>query len=272
MDRLIVSLHNKTTKEQFLEQYKWNGESYDKAISFLENKGFVKNVNGTFVPTCMIISAKDGEQLFKSAGPVSEQIADLIVTKMEELKTIYKDTHLSKTIAFDSISFFIVSDVLLDNWQIGNVEDSFLHTERPLRHGKNYYYSFLESSGNETGPFGIYGNMGLNKFSVYGNNQRKVNSSKINQSLESVPVIDSLDNNILDKLSGGFTEALLSVLNQNIEYAMDVYNKTGYSNEVSFPEFYIWWYHFIYTQSTDIIAKKGLIFIPKSGNFYYRFN
>lgn len=272
MDRLIVSLHNKISKEDFVTKYRWDGESYDKAISFLGTKGFVKNVNDTFVPTCMIISEKDGEELFKLAEPVSEQIADSLIKRMQELKEKYSSTHLSKTIPFDSISFFVVSDVLLDNWQIGNVEESFLHTERPLRHGKNYYYSFLENSDNETGPFGIYGNMGLNNFSVYGKNQRKVNSSKVNQGLESVPVIDSLDNSLFDKFSGEFTGALLAVLNLNKDYALDVYNKTGYSKEVSFPEFYIWWYHFIYTQTTDIIAKRGLINIPKSGNFFYRSN
>ena len=270
LDRLIVSLHEKTSREEFIKKYNWNIESYNSAISFLETKGFVKKINNSFVPTCMIISKKDGEELFKNAELISKQIADSITVRIPKLKEKYLLTHLSKTVPFDTISFFIISNVLLDNWQIGNVEYDFLHSERPSRHGKNYYYSFFESSFLNSDPFGIYGNMGFKIFSVFGNNQRKVNSLKIAQNLESIPLVDSLDNSIFEEFSNEFKGPLISILNDNKEYAVEIYNKTGYSKEVDFPEFFIWWYHFIYTQTTNLISKKGIIFIPKNGNFYYR--
>ena len=36
----------------------------------------------------------------------------------------------------------------------------------------------------------------------------------------------------------------------------------------SFEEFFIWWYHFIYTKVTDILAENRVLTIPKEGNIY----
>jgi hypothetical protein len=270
LDRLMVSLHNKTSKDEFIKNYNWTSEDYDTSVAFLTTKGFVKKVDDLFVPTCMIISKVDGEELFKSGAPVSRQIADSIISLLPYLKEKYLTTNLSKNIPFDSVSFFILSNVLLDNWQIKNIESTYIKTERPLRHGKNYYYAFLESTDANTDPFGIYGNMGFKSFTVYGNNQRKVNSFKISQNLESIPLIDSSDNRILEEFADRFKGQIISILIKNNDYAIEIYNKSGYSKEVNFPEFFIWWYHFLYTEATNVISGKGLIYIPANGNFFYR--
>jgi hypothetical protein len=270
MDRLIVSLHNKTPKDDFIKKYSLSSDDYNKSVDFLIRKGFVKKAGDQFVPTCMIISKTDGEELFKKAAPFSEQIADSVISFLPYVKEKYLTTDLSKKLPFDSVSFFILSDVLLDNWQINNVESLYIKTERPLRHGKNYYYAFLESSDENTGPFGIYGNMGFNNFSVYGRNQSKVNSNKISQNQGSLPFIDNNDNRILDELADRFKGQLLSVLVKNNNYAIEVYKKSGYSKEVDFSEFFIWWYHFIYTGATNTLSAKKLISIPANGNFLYR--
>lgn len=160
-----------------------------------------------------------------SASPLAEQIADSIISLLPSLKEKYYTTHLSKTIPFDSISFFLLSNVLLDNWQIENVERPYIKTERPFRHGKNYYYAFLESSNDSTDPFGIYGNMGFAGFSVYGNNQRKVNSSGISQNLKLLPLIDSLDNSIFNEFADKFKGILISILVKNNNNAIEIYKK-----------------------------------------------
>jgi hypothetical protein len=271
LDRLIVSLHNKISRDEFIKQFNWNSDDYTRAVSFLETKGFVKKINESFVPTCMVISRKNGEDLFKYAVPIAEEITDSIIAFLPFLKEKYKATHVSATKPFDSLSFFILSNVLLDNWQIGNVEQYFIHSERPSRHGKKYYYAFLDNSGSGTDPFGIYGNMGFESFSVYGNNQRTVNGKYISRKPEFLNGIDSLDNNILLQCSELFKSALIPILERNRQYANMIYHKSGYSKEVNFPEFFIWWYHFIYTKTTDNLSQKGVLRIPAGGNFYYRF-
>jgi hypothetical protein len=259
LDRLIVSLHNKTSKDVFIKKYNWTSDDYNKSVDFLMTKGFVKKIDDLLVPTCMVISKVNGEELFKSATPISGLIADSIISIFPYLKEKYLTTHLSK----NSISFFILSNVLLDNWQINNIESSYIKTERPLRHGKNYYYAFLEGTDENTDPFGIYGNMRFDRFSVYGNNQRKVNVFKVSQNLKSIPLIDSFDNRVFEEFADKFKGRLISILTKNNDYAIETYNKSGYSKEVNFQEFFIWWY-------TNIIHKKGLINIPTHGNFFYR--
>jgi hypothetical protein len=66
-----------------------------------------------------------------------------------------------------------LSNVLLDNWQIENVETEFLKAERPLRDGRRYYYAIFEKPASQRSEaFGIYGNgggtMGKVRLGVYG--------------------------------------------------------------------------------------------------------
>jgi len=62
---------------------------------------------------------------------------------------------------------------------------------------------------------------------------------------------------------------LLKILNEQTDYSRKVFEKTVYSDEIAFEEFFIWWYHFIYTDATNILAKRNKLTIPKEGNFYY---
>jgi hypothetical protein len=63
---------------------------------------------------------------------------------------------------------------------------------------------------------------------------------------------------------------LLNILNEQTDYSHMVYEKLGYSDEITFEEFFIFWYHFIYTDATNILAKNNKLIIPEEGNFYYK--
>jgi hypothetical protein len=272
MDRLLVALHLGRHKDAIIKEFNWDSKTYESTIAFLEQKGFVRNEKGRYLPTCMVISAEDGKSLLRDAEPIARQVSDSILSILPGLRNKYSTSSLAKTIPSDSIAFFLLSDVILDNWQIGNVENIFIHAERPLRHGKRYYYSFMEQGQDSTGPFGIYGNMYFDGFVVYGNNQNKVDQYKIRSKVASLPRLDSTDYRMLDECSSLFTGKLISILQSRQEYINEVYEKSGYSKEVSYPEFFIWWYHFIYTRATDILAEQAYLEIPAGGNFYYRVN
>ena len=66
-----------------------------------------------------------------------------------------------------------------------------------------------------------------------------------------------------------FLPELVQILNKNKKYSENIYKKLGYSKEITFEEFYIWWYHFIYTEATDLMSKNQILTIPKDGNFVY---
>ena len=112
--------------------------------------------------------------------------------------------------------------------------------------------------------FGIYGNQS-GDISVYGNNRNNCNLS------ETENVVSASDNEMLEIMAQKFLPKLLKVLENNRAYMENIYVKSSYSNEITFNEFCIWWYHFIYTQTTDLLASRGVSQIPENGNFVYKF-
>jgi hypothetical protein len=111
--------------------------------------------------------------------------------------------------------------------------------------------------------------MGLNGFSVYGNNRKRINQSQLQEYLrEALPVSDN-DDAVFNEMASSFRPKLIGLLKRDSDYVKEVFQKTGYSNEVSFEEFFIWWYHFIYTRATNTLAEKKVISIPEQGNFFY---
>jgi hypothetical protein len=270
LGKLLISLHNNMSPQKFQRSYQWTEEAYNKSISFLETKNFVKKLSaGRYVPTCMVITAADGEALLKHADPLARQMADLIVTKMNTVKDQYAKLDIAAKYPFDSLSFFILSDVLLDNWQIRNVENEFLRHPRPLRHGVNYYVALIENV-KTNGRESFYGNQYGKDFYVYGNNRNRINQEEMKSRAASFPFISANDYSQLDNLAGLIKNDLIKIFETNRKYIEKIYVKTNYSKEITFEEFFIWWYHFIYTKATDILAQRQQLIMPASGNFFYR--
>ncbi|WP_299324505.1 hypothetical protein [Parasphingopyxis sp.] len=94
--------------------------------------------------------------------PVSPALIDdsvaLIVAHLPEVRTAYAQLAGFEHVSFEESSLLILSNVLLDNWQINGIEADILGTERPSRGGGNYYLALMEKSGPEEEAFGIYGN------------------------------------------------------------------------------------------------------------------
>jgi hypothetical protein len=266
---IIVSLHLRVPPKAFQESLGWNAERYMEKIAFLRSKDYVYEKEGKFYPSCMVITDKEGKELFKFAEPIARKIAESVISHLDIIKDQYSKTEIAKTTDFSKVSFLILSGVVLDNWQISNVEKEFLDKERPLRHGKNYYFSFQQNLNSSRESFGIYGNMGLNGFSVYGNNRGTINRTRLQEYQGRALVIGDNDDVVFNSMASSFKPMLIDLLKKDRSYIEHVYKETGYANEVSFEEFFIWWYHFIYTRATNILAEKNYITIPEQGNFFY---
>lgn len=270
-EKLIVSIHNRIQPEVFRKNNNWSLEKYNQEVSFLEAKGFIKRTGEEIGISCMVANNEDGKNLYKYAEPISQAIADSILKIKDRVREEYLTTRVAQKNSYDSMAFFLLSNVLLDNWQIRNVENMFLKAPRPLRHGKNYYVAFLENISSNQEAFGIYGNQPSGTYSAYGNNRGNIDSASINDKKSSFPKINNDDNNKLKVMANIFTPVLLEILEANRGYAREIYQKTGYADEIAFEEFYIWWYHFIYSRATDILAEKGALTIPEKGNFLYQY-
>jgi len=119
--------------------------------------------------------------------------------------------------------------------------------------------------------FGIYGNQYSCKdticFITYGNN--RVNNSKTlkEMMIMNIPFLTKNDQRILREMAAFYKPKLIEVLETNRYIFVKEYEKFVYKNEISFGEYFIWYYHFLYTSVTDKLAEKGFLIIPENGNF-----
>ncbi|OXB05007.1 hypothetical protein [Flavobacterium pectinovorum] len=268
LDKFLFALHKGFSPKDFQEYVKFSDEKMASASVLLESKNWLHKVNNQYKPTVFIADAKDGELLYKYAKPISEKITKSIQKNLAKIKEQFGKTTIAKTQDFQTWSFLVLSDVLLDSWQIDNVEKDFLKQEdRPLRNGKHYYFKIDENTNQQIESFGIYGNqteqIDGRYVSVYGNNRNHLKTAA------SENLISQTDNQIFDKMAKDYFPNLLNILEEERNYSKKIYTKLGYDKEISFEEFFIWWYHFIYTQATNEMKEKGILTIPKSGNFSY---
>jgi len=278
----LVALHNRIGPKEFQKKAGWSDELMKEKIQFLIEKGWLVNDYKRLRHSVFIVSDEQGNELYEYGMPLANEIAQSIVKEIPSIKEKFKATGLSDNYDFDSMSFLILSDVLLDNWQIMEMEAEYLKKEnRPERHGKYYYASIMEHADLDYEPFGIYGNQygrinDSTYMSIYGKNRIIVNErlkndtafgdSIFNAALMVTPELY----NFFDEIARDFRPDLLKVLNEQADYSREVYEKSGYSDEIAFEEFFIWWYHFIYTSATNILANRNFLTIPEEGNFYYK--
>jgi hypothetical protein len=279
LDLFLVALHERLDIKSFQKKVAWSDKELQENVMFLKSKNWLKN-DIEYTPTVFITSNDEGEGLFDYSLPIAIKIANAIEREIPVIKKMFKKTDLSDNYTFESWAFFILSDVLLDNWQINNVEREFLQAEiRPERHRKNYYYGIMENVQYPKEQFGIYGNQytSINdslSLNIYGNNRnvvsRKINKDKIfrDSIISNAPKIKNKDSRVFEQMANHFKPVLLHILSNDADYINQIYKISGYSNEISFEEFFIWWYHFIYTKATDILAENRVLSIPKEGNFY----
>jgi len=146
-------------------------ERLDKLIA----EGLVKRESdGTLYPTLTVITVDDARRYFTVSDEIAKVGERLIIKKLPAIKKAFATIPTLQKVPFDRVSLFVLSDVLLDNWQLQNIERDFLQAERPLHNGMRYYYSIFERPRVAvTSPFGIYGNWGTRwgttSISDYGN-------------------------------------------------------------------------------------------------------
>jgi hypothetical protein len=278
----LVALHQRIDPREFQKKAGWSDELMKEKTQLLIDKGWLVNDNKRLRPTIFIVSDEQGNELYRYGKPLATEIAQSIEKEIPSIKEKFKATGLSDNYDFDSMSFLILSDVLLDNWQLMEMEATYLKKEnRPERHGKFYYASIMEHANTDYEPFGIYGNQygkinDSTYMSIYGKNRIIVNErlkndsvfgdSILNVALKLTPELYKF----FEEIAKDFKPKLLKVLNEQTDYSRKVYEKSGYSDEIAFEEFFIWWYHFIYTSATNILANRNYLTIPEEGNFYYK--
>ena len=269
-DKFLIGLHNGFDKIELKENLGWTDDELNEEISVLIENGFLQLRDNKPVPSICIIMQEEGQKMFQQSESVANKIVESLTEIEPQIKELFNEMKASEFVKYSDFKFFLFSDVLLDNWQINNVEESFLQKQRTLRHGKRYYLKIAEKdTASKIEVFGIYGNQYNCKdstcFITYGNN-RLNNKLSFNQLSEiDIPFISISDQVILEKMAELYKPKLIDTLNKHRELFFNNYNISVYKNELSFEEYFIWYYHFLYTKATDILNEREVIEIPENG-------
>lgn len=278
LDLLLIALHYKIPIKEIEKYFNWDSSTTKKNTDILIKNGLLKDNNNIFIPAMAIFPTETGNILIEKSQNIANEIADSIKVIIPKIKEMHSQMDISKEYSFYDLSFFYISDVLLDMGQIGNVEKEFLQKERPLRNGKRYYQAITEEDTTKiTEPFGIYGNQGLMDndtiyIGVYGNTRRtKYNIGWNDYKNKEIHYFNKKDFDVFyNQMPKIFLPTLIDILEKNKPYFESVYKELGYDKEITFNEFFIWWYHFIYSETTNKLIKDNIIKKPENGMFYYK--
>ena len=171
---LVLLLHERTPPDRIRARFGWSEADLENRLQELEGAGIVRRDGERYLPTVMVLSVEEAERHLPVSGGIVDETVAMVERVIPDVRRL-RDTSPGLTgVPYERISLLLLSDVLLDNWQINAVEERFLGAERPLRDGKRYYFSLQERDpGDPEEAFGIYGNeyRGFGPFTVgvYGN-------------------------------------------------------------------------------------------------------
>lgn len=169
---VLVALHRRAPLD--------TSPAHTAALALLTEKGFVRNGPRGPVPAVTVASVSDGARWFAVSQALQARTVALIQSRLPDVRAATEGLAPFARIGFERSSFFVLSNVLLDSWQINAVEQRFIRAERPQRGGGRYYYALLERlAASQTEAFGIYGNQFFNygdvAFGLYGNRRLERN-------------------------------------------------------------------------------------------------
>jgi len=88
---------------------------------------------------------------------------------------------------------------------------------------------------------------------------------------KNIHVFDKHDTELIThKMPDIFFPCLLDILNRNKPDFEATYRELNFDKEISFEDFFIFWYHWIYTETADVLIAKDIIKKPQNEMFYYQ--
>ncbi|MEM8893323.1 MAG: hypothetical protein AAGC88_02025 [Bacteroidota bacterium] len=270
--------------EQIQEHLGWSQEELDEKCEELSKNGFIKKVEGKYLPTVMVISDKDANQIRQKIDPLAREIALAIEQKIDTIKIMTSNTSCLSSFDFEDLSLLILSNILLDNGQIRNVENEYLKSERPLRNGKRYYAAYGEKPNDRTEAWHVYGNqVEMNDgFAMcrYGNERYTDEVIAINDSIIAkykrsgaldlaYPIFNNQCYVEVLELANYFKPHLIRILSEHTPSLEALYAEMKYTEEVTYEEFFIWIYHILYSHTTDILLESRLLSLPEEKVSFY---
>jgi hypothetical protein len=287
LNLITILLHYGKKEADIRAYFKWSPDVFDAKLKRMQESDMIKiNQANKAQPYYFVCSKMEAKEIELGLKNLVGETADSIQSVSKKIASEVAKIKAFRKISFKNTALLVLSDVLLDSWQIENVEQDFLKSPRTLRHGKHYYAAFNEKEkGSNLEPFGVYGNQYEDTLNYsmcrYGNarytpeavaksQQLKKNFSQLKDySRFKYPVLDSVDYKKLQAIADDFKPTLLHILETHRAELIKNYEQSIYVNQVSFEEYFIWVYHIYYTAVTDELIKRKIIHLPKETVAFY---
>ncbi|MCQ6522240.1 MULTISPECIES: hypothetical protein [Bacillus] len=319
---LLVLIHLGFESNAIKMMLNWTNDEFEKLVNLLEAEGLLKQIGGRYYPTCMIITACEGEKLYNLCEPLIKPTLKIIENHSSHIEDISKRIDTFNHLSRESYSLLLYSGVLLDFGQINYIEGNYLKKKRPLRNKNRYYFAIQEQELTDIEAFGMYGNtyldLGEVQIGLYGNSrystlnlitanneifeeyfqntntdinykkkqlvkgfvaadrQKDLHLNVVYEKLglyqnsqPVIPVFKRTDLSTLNEIANTISEDLVLLFNENDKLLKQYFAGSRYSKEITYEEFFIWWYHFFYTKVTEELIKQGVIITSTPKNQTY---
>lgn len=172
---ILAELHLRQPASEIARRLKLAPAELRIRLDALVREGLARaDGRGGYLPTALVITLDDAARHLRADPAVVSETVDIITRALPDVRRRYARLPGFRHVSFGRASLLVLSDALLDNWQINRVEDEFLRVPRPQRAGGRYYYAVFERrAGDPVESLGIYGNhtedLGGVSLNLYGN-------------------------------------------------------------------------------------------------------
>lgn len=174
-DALLAYLHLQVPADELARKLRLTVADFAARTDALAREGLARRLpDGQLRPAVLVVMRAEASRYLRANPSAVFAAADAIDSALPDIRRSYSALPGFTRIPFSKASLLVLSDVLLDNWQIDRVEKTFLKAPRPQRGGGRYYYAVFEVQQNDAvEPLGIYGNhcqaAGAATLCLYGN-------------------------------------------------------------------------------------------------------
>ncbi|PFL02668.1 hypothetical protein [Bacillus thuringiensis] len=84
-----------------------------------------------------------------------------------------------------------------------------------------------------------------------------------------IPMFKKADVSRLNDIANTISKDLVLLFKENDKPLKEYFASSRYSQEITYEEFFIWWYHFFYTKVTEELIKQGVIITSAQENQTY---
>lgn len=261
---ILILLHNNFEKEDIINHLHIEKEQYDIMINNLfGNELIKKKAKNKFVPACLIIDENYKNEAKKIVKPIVKIVSEIVIDRLPIIIKAYNDYYTKKKVrdyaSFDEASFFILSNVLLNKWQMKNIEKQFIKSSPPQRGRKKFYTAIIKVEQNSMLP--IF----FNRTYLIGNKIVDIYDKSISKETTILNNLKAFNKSeeLFDNLASIITKDLIENLNKQKPLLVKYYLSSIYREEISFREWLMWIYQFVVAEATNELVKRSIIKIDK---------